>query len=69
MNKRALNIKENKEMVRALLLFNIKYFNNILIIIVNTCCLQLAKLMAELKKVPGIFPDGRLGISASTTVI
>uniref|UniRef100_A0A3B3D3J5 Cell division cycle associated 7a n=1 Tax=Oryzias melastigma TaxID=30732 RepID=A0A3B3D3J5_ORYME len=41
MNKRALNIKENKEM--------------------------LAKLMAELKKVPGIFPDGRLGISASTT--
>ncbi|XP_004081807.1 cell division cycle-associated protein 7 [Oryzias latipes] len=41
MNKRALNIKENKEM--------------------------LAKLMAELKKVPGIFSDGRLGLSASTT--
>ncbi|KAM7407439.1 hypothetical protein PAMA_003253 [Pampus argenteus] len=40
MNKRALNIKENKEM--------------------------LAKLMAELNKVPGLFPR-RMAISASTT--
>ncbi|XP_076603212.1 cell division cycle-associated protein 7a [Chaetodon auriga] len=40
MNKRALNIKENKEM--------------------------LAKLMAELHKVPGLFPR-RMAMSASTT--
>ncbi|XP_047457707.1 cell division cycle-associated protein 7a [Mugil cephalus] len=41
MSKRALNIKENKEM--------------------------LAKLMAELNKVPGLFPGRRMAMSASTT--
>ncbi|XP_017278133.1 cell division cycle-associated protein 7a isoform X2 [Kryptolebias marmoratus] len=41
MSKRALNIKENKEM--------------------------LAKLMAELNKVPGFFPGSRTAMSASTT--
>ncbi|XP_069009663.1 cell division cycle-associated protein 7a [Embiotoca jacksoni] len=41
MDKRALNIKENKEM--------------------------LAKLMAELNKVPGLFPGRRMAMSASST--
>ncbi|KAM9344373.1 cell division cycle-associated protein 7a [Pholidichthys leucotaenia] len=41
MHKRAMNIKENKEM--------------------------LAKLMAELNKVPGFFPGRRMAMSASTT--
>lgn len=30
---------------------------------------QLAKLMAELNKVPGLFPGRRMAMSASTTVL
>lgn len=67
--KRALNIKENKEMVSC--------FSTSLSLTATCACrstpaasfvFQLAKLMAELNKVPGLFPR-RMAMSASTTVM
>lgn len=66
--KRALNIKENKEMVRC---FSTSFTRcpqqSCASLSTMSVIFQLAKLMAELNKVPGLFPR-RMAMSVSTTV-
>lgn len=67
--KRALNIKENKEMVRCFSIsFTLCPQQSCASLSTKSFVFQLAKLMAELNKVPGLFPR-RMAMSASTTVM
>lgn len=68
--KRALNIKENKEMVRCFSTYFTRCPHRPVFSLSSpppSVVFQLAKLMAELNKVPGLFPR-RMAMSASTTV-